>query len=168
MLGGNALGLTMWRGWRVMPARESVLHELLGGSQLVAHHAEELLALLQHVEIDQRDLQLAVVVHLLQAVDVLLADDRQLVFQGVRLGQYLTIVLVMACLYHVASHGHQLVHLVTHGLELLYELLGQGVEVVFHVLQDGVEHTAQGVDELLVAVGAQVEPRVALYGDVGG
>ena len=45
----------------------------------MAHVAEELLALLQEVEIDERNLQLAVVLALLYAVDMLLADNRKLV-----------------------------------------------------------------------------------------
>ena len=45
----------------------------------MAHVAEELLALLQEVEIDERHLQLAVVLALLYAVDMLLADNRKLV-----------------------------------------------------------------------------------------
>ena len=45
----------------------------------MAHVAEELLALLQEVEIDERNLQLAVVLTLLYAVDMLLADNRKLV-----------------------------------------------------------------------------------------
>ena len=45
----------------------------------MAHVAEELLALLKEVEIDERNLQLAVVLALLDAVDMLLADNRKLV-----------------------------------------------------------------------------------------
>ncbi len=33
--------------------RGLVLHELLGSSELVSHHTEELLALLQYVQIDE-------------------------------------------------------------------------------------------------------------------
>ena len=51
-----------------------VLHELLGSSELVSHHTEELLALLQYVQIDERDLHQRVVFHVLQTIDVLLAE----------------------------------------------------------------------------------------------
>ena len=50
-----------------------VLHKLLGGAQLMAHVAEQLLALLKHVEIYERQLEVAVVLGLLYAVDVVLS-----------------------------------------------------------------------------------------------
>ena len=39
----------------------SIVKEVLGGAQLVAHNAEELLALLQDVEVEQRHLEVGVV-----------------------------------------------------------------------------------------------------------
>ena len=49
-----------------------VLHKLLGGAQLMAHVAEQLLALLQEIEVYERYLQQVVVLHLRDAVDVTL------------------------------------------------------------------------------------------------
>ena len=48
-------------------------HKLLGSSELVSHHAQEFLTLLENVEINQGNLHQAVILHVLQAVDVFLA-----------------------------------------------------------------------------------------------
>ena len=48
-------------------------HELLGSSELVSHHAQEFLTLLEDVEINQGNLHQAIILHVLQAVDVFLA-----------------------------------------------------------------------------------------------
>ena len=63
----------------------------------MAHVAEELLALLKEVKIDERNLQLAIVLALLYAVDMLLADNRKLVLALVGEGKCLAIVLEAAC-----------------------------------------------------------------------
>ena len=48
-------------------------HELLGSSELVSHHAQEFLTLLENVEINQGNLHQTIILHVLQAVDVFLA-----------------------------------------------------------------------------------------------
>ena len=48
-------------------------HELLGSSELVSHYAQEFLTLLENVEINQGNLHQAIILHVLQAVDVFLA-----------------------------------------------------------------------------------------------
>ena len=48
-------------------------HELLGSSELVSHHAQEFLTLLEDVEINQGNLHQTIILHVLQAVDVFLA-----------------------------------------------------------------------------------------------
>ena len=74
-----------------------VLHKLLGGAQLMAHVAEQLLALLKHVEIYERHLEVAVVLGLLYAVDVVLSHYREVVLALVGHGQSVTIVLEACC-----------------------------------------------------------------------
>lgn len=54
----------------------ALLHKLLGGAQLVAHDAQQLLRLLQEIEIDQVHLYHLGAVALLHAVEVLLAHER--------------------------------------------------------------------------------------------
>lgn len=48
-------------------------HELLGSSELVSHHAQEFLTLLENVKINQGNLHQTIILHVLQAVDVFLA-----------------------------------------------------------------------------------------------
>ena len=48
-------------------------HELLGSSELVSHHAQKFLTLLENVEINQGNLHQTIILHVLQAVDVFLA-----------------------------------------------------------------------------------------------
>ena len=48
-------------------------HKLLGSSELVSHHAQEFLTLLENVEIHQGNLHQGIILHVLQAVDVFLA-----------------------------------------------------------------------------------------------
>ena len=142
------------------------LHELLGSSELVSHHAQELLTLLKYVEIYQGDLHQGVVLGVLDAVDVLLAHYAQLVLASICLGENLTIVLVAVGLYLLCRHLHQVIDLLTDWSKLFHVLLRQRVEVVIDMLLDRIEHTTKRVDELLVAVGAEVEPGVALDGNL--
>ena len=51
----------------------SVAVETVGGTQLVAHYAQELLALLQYVEVNERYLEVGLIVVALHAVVVVLA-----------------------------------------------------------------------------------------------
>ena len=132
----------------------------------MSHHAQELLALLQHIEIYQGDLYQGVVLGVLDAVDVLLAHYAQLVLASICLGENLTLVLVSVGLYLLCRHPHQVVDLLTDWRKLLHVLFWQRVEVVVHMLLDRVEHTAKRVDELLGAVGSEVEPSVALDGNL--
>ena len=161
--------------WFVQPQRSLVealelalalLHKLLGGPQLVAHDAQQLLRLLQQVEIDEVHLYHAGAVALLHAVEVLLAHDRQIVLATVGLGQRGAIVGVLSRGDLVVGGAHQLVHPAAYRLILRLVGLRERVEVVVHVLLDGGEHAAERVDILLVAVDADVEPRVALDGEV--
>ena len=107
-----------------------------------------------------------VVLGVLDAVDVLLAHYAQLVLASICLGENLTIVLVAVGLYLLCRHLHQVVDLLTDWRKLLHVLLRQRVEVVIDMLLDRIEHTTKRVDELLVAVGAEVEPGVALDGNL--
>ena len=91
--------------WFVPPQRSvgealelalALLHKLLGGPQLVAHDAQQLLRLLQEIEIDQVHLYHLGAVALLHAVEVLLAHERQVVLAAVGLGQRGAVVGVLS------------------------------------------------------------------------
>ena len=43
------------------PLGSLFLHELLGSSELVSHHAQELLALLQYIQVNQRNLHQGII-----------------------------------------------------------------------------------------------------------
>lgn len=144
----------------------ALLHKLLGGPQLVAHDAQQLLRLLQEIEIDQVHLYHLGAVALLHAVEVLLAHERQVVLAAVGLGQRGAVVGVLSCGDLLVGGAHQFVDPAAYRLILRLVGLRERVEVVVDVLLDGGEHAAQRVDVLLVAVDADVEPRVALDGQV--
>ena len=76
----------------------------------MAHDAEELLALLKNVEIDEGNLQVVVVEVALHTVEMTLAHYRELVFQPVGIGQH----FVVGCETSTAQHGFSALH------ELLY------------------------------------------------
>ena len=61
---------------------------------------------------------------------------------------------------------HEVVDLLANGLELMDIFLGYRIEVVVDMLAYRFQHTAQAVDELLVGVGAEVEPSIALDSNV--
>ena len=89
-------------------------HELLGSSELVSHHAQEFLTLLENVEINQGNLHQAIILHILQAVDVFLAKHGKFILAGISLGENLTIVLISVGLNLFATHLHQVIDLLTY------------------------------------------------------
>ena len=97
---------------------------------------------------------------------MLLAKYAELILAGICLGENLVVVLVAAGLNLLAAHTHQVVDLLAYWSKLLGVFCREWIEVVVHVLLDWVKHTAQRVDELLVAVGSQMEPGVALDGNL--
>ena len=103
---------------------------------------------------------------MLDAVNMLLAKYAKLILAGICLGENLTVVLVAAGLNLLTAHTHQVVDLLAYRSKLLGVFCRKWIEVVVHMFLDRVEHTAQRVDELLVAVGSQMEPGVALYGNL--
>ena len=132
----------------------------------MSHHAQELLALLKYIQVNQRNLHQGIICKMLDAVDMLLAKYAELILAGICLGENLVVVLVAAGLNLLAAHTHQVVDLLAYRSKLLGVFCREWIEVVVHVLLDWVEHTAQRVDELLVAVGSQREPGVALDGNL--
>ena len=97
---------------------------------------------------------------------MLLAKYAELILAGICLGENFAVVLVAVGFNLFAAHTHQVVDLLAYRSKLLGVFCREWIEVVVHVLLDWVEHTAQRVDELLVAVGTQVEPGVALDGNL--
>ena len=97
---------------------------------------------------------------------MLLAENREFVFAGICLGKNLAIAVISAGLYQFAAHAHQVVDLLAYRSKLLDVFSRKRIEVVVNMFLDWVEHTAQRVDKLLVAVGAQMEPGVALDGNL--
>ena len=132
----------------------------------MSHHAQELLALLQYIQVNQRNLHQGIIRKMLDAVDMLLAKYAELILAGICLGENLAVVLVAASLNLLAAHTHQVVDFLAYRSKLLGVFCWEWVEVVVHMLFDWVEHTTQRVDELLVAVGTQMEPGVALDGNL--
>ena len=126
----------------------ALLHKLLGGAQLVAHDAQQLLRLLQEIEIDQIHLYHLGAVALLHAVEVLLAHERQVVLAAVGLGQRGAIVGVLSRGDLLVGGAHQFVDPAAYRLILRLVGLRERVEVVVDVLLDGGEHAAQCVDVL--------------------
>ena len=132
----------------------------------MSHHAQELLALLKYIQVNQRNLHQGIICKMLDAVDMLLAKYAELILAGICLGENLVVVLVAAGLNLLAAHTHQVVDLLAYRSKLLGVFCREWIEVVVHVLLDWVKHTAKRVEELLVAVGTQVEPGVALDGNL--
>ena len=89
---------------------------------------------------------------------MLLAKYAELILAGICFGENFAVVLVAVGFNLFAAHTHQVVDLLAYRSKLLGVFCWEWIEVVVHVLLDWVEHTAQRVDELLVAVGTQVEP----------
>ena len=70
----------------------------------MSHHTQEFLTLLQYVEINQRNLHQRIVCHVLDAVDMLFAENREFVFAGICLGKNLAIAVISAGLYLSLIH----------------------------------------------------------------
>ena len=91
---------------------------------------------------------------------------RQLVLALVGLTHDLLVACEVSALEHIDSLFHQLSDGVLCRGKLGEILLRQWAEVVVDMLLDWLEHAFECVDILLVAVGAQMEPCVALQRDV--
>ena len=103
----------------------------------MAHVTQQLLALLQNVEIDERHLQIVVVSTFLYAVDVPFAYHGEFVLALVGLCKHLTVVLEAACRNHRFRLFHQVVDGGAYRFELVDVDFRQRVEVVINVLLIG-------------------------------
>lgn len=142
--------------------------EFACGFQLVTHYAEKFLALLKDVQVDERCFVVGCARPPLHTIDVCLAQGRELFFAEFGLLEHSFFVVEAASGEHLASLVHQIADAVADGAELFHKGRRYGVEVVVDMLLYRLEQPLQAVDELLVAVGAKMEPGVVFQRDVLG
>ena len=102
----------------------------------------------------------------LDAVEMTFSDERKFVFHAVCLDEDVVVAEETSAGEQCLASLHEVVDFASYGCELLHVVDRQWIEVVFHVFLHGFEQTLEAIDELLVAVGSEVEPRVALHGNL--